>query len=91
MVGIVAVIVKIFPDSPDANLEEIKKSAMKTLEEHGSQNISIEEDPIAFGLNALKIKFAWPEEKDTDLIENSLSAIEHVSSVKIEDYRRAFG
>ena len=34
---------------------------------------------------------AWPEEKDTEIIEVSLASIEGVSSVKIEDYRRAFG
>jgi elongation factor 1-beta len=91
MAGIVAVIVKILPDSPDANLEEIKSLVSKELESQGSKNISIEEEPIAFGLSALNIKFAWPEEKNTDLIENSLSKIPHVNSVKIEDYRRAFG
>lgn len=91
MAGIVAVIVKIMPSSPETNLEEIKSKASKTLESEGALNISFEEKPIAFGLKALMIKFAWPEEKDTDIIENSLSKIENVSSVTIEDYRRAFG
>ena len=91
MAGIVAVIVKILPESPDTNLEEIKNNAKRTLENHGALNISFEEEPIAFGLKAIKAKFAWPEEKDTDLIENSIKEIPHVSSVQIEDYRRAFG
>ena len=54
-------------------------------------NLSFEEKPMAFGLNSIKIKFAWPEEKDTSLIEDSLSDIDEVSTVEIEDYRRAFG
>ena len=91
MTGIVAVIVKIMPNSPEADLEKIKESAKKTLEEQGAQNLSFEEEPIAFGLKAIKIKFAWPEEKNTDLIENSLSEIDNVTEAKIEDYRRAFG
>mgnify|MGYP000648678287 CR=1 FL=1 len=91
MAGIVAVIVKILPESPDTNLEEIKNNAKRTLENHGALNISFEEEPIAFGLKAIKIKFAWPEEKNTDIIDNELSKIEHVSSASIEDYRRAFG
>ena len=91
MVGVVAVIVKIMPNSPEADLEKIKESAKKALEDEGAQNLSFEEEPIAFGLNAIKIKFAWPEEKDTDLIENSLSKIDNVTEAKIEDYRRAFG
>jgi len=91
MAGIAAVIVKIMPSSVDTNLEEIKEKAKTALEAEGSQNISFEEEPIAFGLKAIMIKFAWPEEKDTDIIENNLSKIENVSSVSIEDYRRAFG
>jgi len=91
MSGIVAIIVKIMPSSPETNLEEIKLLASKKLEEEGGQNISFEEKPIAFGLNAIMVKFAWPEEKDTDLVESTLSSIENVSSVSIEDYRRAFG
>ncbi len=89
--SIVAVIVKIMPDSPDANLEEIHDQTLKILESQGAKNLSFEEKEIAFGLKALMIKFAWPEEKDTDIIESSLQKIEHVSSVSIEDYRRAFG
>jgi len=46
---------------------------------------------VAFGLRAVMMKFAWPEEKSTDIIEKKLSEVENVSSVNIEDYRRAFG
>ena len=91
MAGIVAVIVKILPDTIEANLEEIKNSARKILEKEGSKNISFEEIPIAFGLKSIKIKFAWPEEKSTDIIDNLLAKITHVSSATIEDCRRAFG
>ena len=91
MAGIVAVIVKILPDSPDTDLEKIKQSAQKALEEQGAKNISFQEEPIAFGLKAILAKFAWPEEKDTDIIESTLQELEHVSSTNIEDYRRAFG
>jgi len=91
MGGIVAVIVRIMPNSPEADLETMGRNIKGKLEEMGSQNITIKEDPIAFGLKALIVKFAWPETQDTDMIENTLSEIENVSSVKIEDYRRAFG
>jgi len=42
-------------------------------------------------LKALIMKTDLPEEKGTDKVESLLSSIEHVSSVAIEDYRRAFG
>lgn len=87
----VVLIVKILPDSPEASLEEIKKDAATSLEKEGAKNISFEEKPIAFGLKALMLKTDMPEEKGTDLVEALLSKIEHVSSVTIEDYRRAFG
>jgi len=37
------------------------------------------------------VKLDMPEEKGTDIVESTLSKIPHVSSVTIEDYRRAFG
>lgn len=89
--AIAAIIVKIMPDSPEANLESIKNAAKSLLEAEGAQNISFEEKPIAFGLSAIMVKFAWKEEKSTDIVDNILSSIEHVSSATIEDYRRAFG
>ena len=89
--AIVAVIVKIMPDSPEANLKKIEAEAKQRLEKEGAKNLSIMEEPIAFGLKSIKLKFAWPEEKSTDLIDNMLNAIPHVTSAQIEDYRRAFG
>ena len=56
MAGIVAVIIKILPDSPKANLKEIKENAKKALGEKGAKNISFEEEEIAFGLKAIKLK-----------------------------------
>ena len=86
-----AVIVKLMPTSPEVNLKEIENSSKFALEKHGAMNISFEQKPIAFGLKAILIKFAWPEESGTDTIEAILSKIKNVSSVRIEDYRRAFG
>ena len=91
MPGTVAVIVKIMPSSLETNLEEIKNKAKQAMEAEGAQNISFEEQEVAFGLKAILMKMAWPEEKSTDIIETQLAEIENVSSIKIEDYRRAFG
>lgn len=79
------------PESPETNLSDIREKAKSLLEAEGAQNLSFEEKPIAFGLKAVFLKMAFPEEKGTDLIESKLSSIHHVSSVTIEDYRRAFG
>ena len=91
MAGIVAVIVRLMPEGPDTDLEAIKKSAKEKLEEDGAMNISFEERPMAFGLKAIFVKFAWHEEKDTSIFEDKLAGVDGVSSVETEDYRRAFG
>lgn len=89
--AIAAVIAKIMPISPTTNLKKIEEKAKLEMEKHGAKNISFTEEPIAFGLMAIKLKMAWPEEKSTEIIESSLSKIKDVSSAVIDDYRRAFG
>ncbi|MDO8460572.1 MAG: elongation factor 1-beta [Nanoarchaeota archaeon] len=91
MAGIAAIIVRVMPESPEVDLKHIVLEGERFLQKKGAMNISYEEQPIAFGLKALMFKFAWPEEQDTDVIETGLAAIEHVSSAKIDDYRRVFG
>ena len=91
MAGIVAVIVKVMPDSPDEDLKHIKIQGESVLVKYGAKNISVEEKPVAFGLVALMFKFAWPEEKDSSVYEDALAKIKGVGSVNTEDYRRAFG
>jgi elongation factor 1-beta len=83
--------VKLMPESPDVNLDEVKKAVSAALTPEGANNISFEEQPIAFGLKALILKTDMPEEKGTDLVEQKLGKIKGVSSIAIEDYRRAFG
>lgn len=87
--GTIAVKVKIMPESIETDLGKIKKEIPKKLGQ--AKNIQIEEKEVAFGLKALEIILAWPEDKDTDEIENRLNEINGVSSAKIEDIRRAFG
>lgn len=87
----VILIVKIMPESPSSNLEGIKTNAKIALEKEGATGLSFEEKPVAFGLKSIHAKFAFPEEKGTDIVESILQKIPEVSSVTIEDYRRAFG
>ena len=91
MAATVIIIVKLMPDSPQADLKLIENEAKALLEKEGAKNISIEEKPLAFGLKSVHIKMDMAEEKGTDKVESILSKVPHVSSVAIEDYRRAFG
>ena len=87
----VIIVIKLMPSSPSVDLSNIKKEALSLIQNEGAKNISFEERPIAFGLKALILKMDMPEEKGTDKVESLLTNISNVSSVTIEEYRRAFG
>jgi elongation factor 1-beta len=88
---VVAVKIKIMPESPDVNLNNIEKEVGGLLESNGVKNTKFDIEPIAFGLKALNMMFGWPEEKALETLEAELSNIEGVSSVEIVDIRRAIG
>jgi len=83
--------IKIMPVSPETDLEKIKADAKEIIERLEAKLHASEIEPIAFGLNALILTIAWPENKDLDLIENAVAKIENVQSVETIDFRRAFG
>lgn len=89
--GIVAVKIKLMPTSPDTNLETMEAEAKKTIEKNQGETPKFEKEPIAFGLNALFVIFAWPEEKELEGLENQLKKIKNVNSVQVIDIRKALG
>lgn len=89
--GLVAIKIKIMPESPDTNLKELEKHLSKKIKDLGGTINATEEEPIAFGLNAINITLSRDEEKDTEILETELEKIEGVSSAKITDYRRIIG
>ncbi|MEK6919202.1 MAG: hypothetical protein AABW73_04130 [Nanoarchaeota archaeon] len=91
MSGIVALKLRILPTGLDVSIKDLENHSKKVLLALGAQNLTFEEEPIAFGLKALLIGCAWPEETSDDEAKNKLSSISGVSSCEIIDYRRAFG
>lgn len=89
--GFTAVQMKLMPDSPSANLKEIEHHAEKTINSMHKTLVKIEEQPIAFGLKAIILSFAWNDEIDTEKLEAELQKIANVSSVEVLDIRKAFG
>ena len=89
--GFTAVQLKIMPDSPSADLKAIEKKAEEIINSMHKTSVNVEEQPIAFGLNAIILSFAWNDEIETEKLEAELAKIEHVSSVEILDIRKAFG
>ncbi|MAG02877.1 elongation factor 1-beta [Candidatus Pacearchaeota archaeon] len=89
--GTALITIKIMPESPDTNLEEIRKSAEGIIDKEEGKNPTSETEPIAFGLNALKISFSRDETLDSDKMMEQIQNIEKISSAEIIDFRRAFG
>ena len=89
--GTSAVQFKIMPETIDTNLEELKEKIKQKIEEMQGVVSDIKEEPIAFGLKALIVSFAYPEEKEIDELEKEMYQIQGISSVQMIDYRRAIG
>jgi elongation factor 1-beta len=89
--GFTAVQMKLMPTSPEANLQAIEKKAEEVINSMHKTAVKVEEEPIAFGLKAIILSFAWNDEIDTEKLEAELAKIENVSSVETLDIRKAFG
>jgi elongation factor 1-beta len=77
--GSVAAIMRVMPESPEVNLEELKKALKEKLP--GIQDIR--EEPIGFGLKALKFAAIVNDAGgQTDEIEKNLSQIPGVERVE---------
>ena len=88
----VVVTLKIMPDSPKVNLDVLQKAALKKIKDAiGDTETKVEKEAIGFGLNALKILFVMDENKNVDVIEESVRKIKGVQSVDVVDVRRAIG
>jgi elongation factor 1-beta len=80
VMGRVAVIARVMPESPDVDLEKLKAALKKKLP--GIQDIR--EEPIGFGLKALKLAAVVNDTGgETDAIEQSLSEVAGVERAEI--------
>jgi len=78
--GSVAVIARVMPESPDVNLEQLKKALKQKLP--GIQEIR--EEPIGFGLKALKLVVVVNDAGgQTDEVEKILGGVAGVERAEI--------
>ncbi len=89
----VIITLRVMQSSPDINLGEVEKQALKMIEKFaGDLQYKSEQQPIAFGLKALMLTFVMDEAKgSTDELESQITGIEGVNSVEVTDVRRAVG
>lgn len=88
MTGINGVKYKLMPNSPEVNLSEIELKAKKIVEQFGGNNKEYEIQPIAFGLKAIIVFFFYPDDKDSESLEEKFMAIEGVNSCELIDMRK---
>lgn len=78
--GDVALIIKVMPESPEINREGI----IASIKEKFPRVQDIREEPIGFGLVALKVALVVPDaEGQTEVIEETLNSIEGVERAEI--------
>lgn len=88
----VVVTLKIMPDSPETDLDKIKKEASVLIKNFGGDIGKTLVEPVAFGLKSLSLMFVMDESKgDTEPLEKKVSGIKGVSSVEVVDVRRTIG
>ncbi len=89
----VVVTLKIMPENIDVSLNKLKEDILKKIKKfNNNDEIKTEEDPIGFGLSALKFVFVMEEDKgSTEPLENKLKEINGVRNVEVVDVRRAIG
>jgi len=87
------VTLKIMPKSPSIDLDKVATEAEKKIIAYaGDGDRKKEIEPVAFGLNALKMIFVMDEAKGTpEPLEKDISKIKGVQSVEVIDVRRAIG
>lgn len=88
----VIVVLKIMPESPDVNFSELRIKIEKEIKAFGGEVGKVEEEPIGYGLSALKLYFVMEESRgSTDALEENIKKVKGVNSVDVIDVRRAVG
>ena len=84
---------KLMPESPEVDLEPIKKQGLEIAQKYGSiGEMQAKEEPIAFGLKAVLILAMYEVEgSDFDKIAEEMGQIEQVQSSEIAKMDLALG
>ncbi|AFK50987.1 translation elongation factor 1B [Thermogladius calderae 1633] len=85
----VLVVLKVLPEDVETKPEELKERIEKALPE-GYELKGYDIEPIAFGLNALRLYIFMPEQTEggTEKLEETVSGVPGVSQVEVEIVHR---
>ncbi len=88
----VVITFKIMPEGLEVDLNKMVNSIKKVIKNFGGDVGRVEEEPIAFGLKALRVIFIIDENKgSTDELEEEVKKLKGIKSVNVVDVRRAIG
>lgn len=88
----VVVTLKIMPESPEVDLTKLEEKIKEKIEVFGGDVGKVEQEPIAFGLKALKLIFVMDESiGSTETLEEDVKKLKGIQSVEVTDVRRAIG
>ncbi|WP_238478982.1 elongation factor 1-beta [Natranaeroarchaeum sulfidigenes] len=86
--GKVAAAVKVMPQSPEIDLDELQDRLESSLPE-GAKINGVERDDVAFGLVALIPTVIVPDDAGgTEAVEEAFSTVEGVESVDVQNVGR---
>ena len=86
--GKVAAKMKVMPQSPDIDLDELQEKLEASLPQ-GAEIRTVERDDVAFGLVALLPTVVVPDDAGgTEAVEEAFSGVEGVESAKVEEVGR---
>ncbi|UCD03989.1 MAG: elongation factor 1-beta [Candidatus Woesearchaeota archaeon] len=83
--------IKVMPEDAETNIKKLLESCDKKAAEQGATIAQHEIQPVAFGLNALMLIVISEESKGITSLEEALESIPEVSTIEVQDVRRAIG
>ena len=86
--GKVAAVLKVMPESPDVDLDELEGRLEDALPE-GASLRSVEREDVAFGLVALLPTVVVPDDAGgTEAVEEAFGSVDGVESVAVQETGR---
>ena len=86
--GKVAANLKVMPESPEVDLDDLQERLEQSLPE-GAKINNVDRDDVAFGLVALLPTVIVPDDTGgTEAVEEAFSEVEDVESVSVEEVGR---
>jgi elongation factor 1-beta len=80
----VIIVLRVMPEDVDVDLDQLLEKTKKVIPE-GTELMATEKQPVAFGLQALRLRLGRDEAVGgTDDLEQAISGVDGVAQVEVE-------